>query len=213
LQNLGFTHSTFSGSSAQVGLKVTSNGKFLIHNDINLGKLEILKFNTLNSKLQINKTYSKNYSYMQEFSASNAFLYLNYLDSFIQIDINSNRRFKFNNINSSQSIGQTQLGNDGKLYGIIANSKDLMKLNNPDSFGSKTDMKIIRNFFSNSISTSLPNFNQSYFYTPALDYSYQLDCRSNNIELWGKDTLKPISFSGACANCIQTTALLWFQLL
>lgn len=193
-QNLGFAHSTFSGSSAQVGLKVTSNGKFLVHNDINLGKLEILKFSTLNSKLQMNKTFSKNYSYMQEFSASNAFLYLNYLDSFIQIDINSNRRFKFNNINSSQSIGQTQLGNDGKLYGIIANSKDLMILNNPDSFGPKTDMKIIRNFFSNSISTSLPNFNQSYFYTPAIDYSYQLDCRSNTIELWGKDTFNGNKF-------------------
>ncbi len=34
----------------------------------------------------------------------------------------------------------------------------------------------------------LPNFNQSYLYTPALDFNYTLDCRLNTLDATGYDT-------------------------
>ena len=34
----------------------------------------------------------------------------------------------------------------------------------------------------------LPNFNQSYFYTPAINYTYEMNCTKNSIQFWGKDT-------------------------
>jgi hypothetical protein len=36
--------------------------------------------------------------------------------------------------------------------------------------------------------SGLPNFNQSYFYTPSINFSYQINCHTNNIELKGQDT-------------------------
>ena len=41
----------------------------------------------------------------------------------------------------------------------------------------------------------MPTFNQSYFHTPSIDYKYELNCISNNIQFWGKDTFKATTYN------------------
>jgi hypothetical protein len=40
----------------------------------------------------------------------------------------------------------------------------------------------------------LPTFNQSYFYTPQIDYKYEEDCQTNEYQFWGADTFGATSF-------------------
>ncbi len=192
-QNIGFFHSTFSGSGAQSCSKFSSNGNQFIHIDFNREKIEILKFNSENSLFSTqNKLFDvKGGVYFAEFSPNGKLIYLVYPDSLLQLNIEKRSFIKIGNNNS---YTQLQMAKNGKIYGSIQDSVHLIEISSPNTEGKFCNFFKIRNFFSNSISTSLPNFNQSYFYTPAIDYSYQLDCRSNTIELWGKDTFNGNKF-------------------
>jgi len=92
--------------------------------------------------------------------------------------------------------GNLQLASNGKLYIAMPNLTYLGVINNPNQLG--TNCNYVRQGLtldSGGISQyGLPTFNQSYFYTPAIDFKYEEDCSTNAYQFWGLDTFQGTSF-------------------
>jgi hypothetical protein len=92
--------------------------------------------------------------------------------------------------------GTLQLAPDGKIYFGIANQSYLGVISNPNELG--TACNYVREGLtldSGGICRyGLPTFNQSYFYTPQIDYKYEEDCQTNEYQFWGADTFGATSF-------------------
>lgn len=184
---------------AQGQLKFSPNGKLIsmVSGNINNSALQLYKFDNCNGTIQkITENYqiipygcefsiSGDKLYLSDFKGKRIFQYdLSILDS-IAI-INSQKKI----INISLEIyQQMQLGIDGKIYVAIKDSFYIGAIENPEDTGLNC------NFNSRAVylgqankSLGLPNFNQSRFFTPSVDYKYELNCFSNNIQFWGKDT-------------------------
>ena len=149
--------------------------------------------------------YSKNWPFGLEFSPSGKNVYLlagrqdpGFPPVLYQIEIDSLQ-------NDTPGIGNTwhsldsffnvyegclQLAPNGKIYHSIPYKNYLGVINQPDSSG--LSCNYIRQGLqldSGGIGQfGAPTFNQSYFYTPAIDFAYEESCQTNEYEFWGRDT-------------------------
>ncbi len=149
--------------------------------------------------------YSKNWPFGLEFSPSGKKVYLlagrqdpDFPPVLYQIEIDSLQ-------NDTPGIGNTwhsldsffnvyegclQLAPNGKIYHSIPYKNYLGVINRPDSSGLKC------NYIRQGLPLDsggqgqfgVPTFNQSYFYTPAIDFAYEENCQTNEYEFWGRDT-------------------------
>jgi len=144
--------------------------------------------------------------YGLEFSPSGNLLYVSTNDNRLyQIDVSGDSLKAANSIleiegvltaSTSIKYGQLQLGRDGKIYIAQNDSLYLSSIDSPDTKGTGCAFKENSIYLGGHKSLyGLPNFNQSYFYNPSIDFSYDLDCRSNTIHFKGKDTFGAISFN------------------
>ena len=184
--NIGYMKSNFKGN------QIINNYLF----DNSKAYFEIFNFNNLSGKLDFKKKISNTYlTYGVEFSQNNNHLYITDDKKLFQVNL---QNYSLQTIATSPLYYQyqgMQIGLNGKIYLTRTNDSFLAVINNPDSIGAKCGFVAKGQSLGSKISQyGLPNFNQSYFYTPAIDYSYQLDCRSNTIELWGKDTFNGNKF-------------------
>jgi hypothetical protein len=207
---------------AQGQLKFSPNGTIIsmVSGNINNSALQLFRFDNNTGLIQrIFESYHI-IPYGCEFSKSGAKLYLS--------DFKGKRIFQYNLssldsasiVNSQRKIidipleiyQQMQLGIDGRIYVAIKDSFYVGAIENPEDTG------ISCNFNSRAVymgkankSLGLPNFNQSRYYTPPIDYKYEQNCVSNNIQFWGKDTFHAISHtwqikkSGKPAEATYTT--------
>ena len=184
--NIGYMKSNFKGN------QIVNNYLF----DNSKAYFEIFNFNNFSGKLDFKKKISNTYlTYGVEFSQNNRYLYISDDKKLFQINL---QNYSLQTIATSPIYYQyqgMQIGLNGKIYITRTNDSSLAVINYPDSIGAKCDFVARSQSLGSKISQfGLPNFNQSYFYTPSIDYSYQLDCRSNSIEFWGKDTFKANRF-------------------
>jgi len=184
--NIGIGHYV----SAQVVLKYSPNGQFLTQNELSWGQTETFQFNS--EEGSINDTIYINYLNLIsgfEYSPNSRFLYIHEWDSGLaQIDLINKEKRRLTNFNVNTNLFQLQLGPDGRIYGVIEGTRDLLIIDKPNLVGDACNLIIKKNFLLNGGEWGLPNFNQSYFYTPSIDYKYELNCISNNIQFWGNDT-------------------------
>ena len=92
--------------------------------------------------------------------------------------------------------GALQLAPDGKIYCARPNQTYLSVINNPNEQGAACSY-VRQGLKLDSGGTSrygLPTFNQSYFYTPAIDFQYEEDCFTNTYSFGGRDTLGATSW-------------------
>lgn len=179
-----------SGGDAQVALKFAPSGKLITQHQRLWGNTETFYFNNEDGSL-VDTLYNNplNIAFGFEFSPNSRYLYVRQADSgLIQIDMNLKTKTRLTAFNQIKLPIQMQKGPDGKIYGAIYKSRDLFVINEPNKPGDSCNVEIKSNFLQNTVITAMPNFNQSYFYTPSIDYKYELECISNSIKFWGKDT-------------------------
>jgi hypothetical protein len=156
---------------------------------------------------RFNKPYTKRWPYGIEFSTNSKQLYLTtgrndestiIADPVIlyQLSIDSLRSvgasknwIGIDSITVNES-GSLQLAPDGKIYMAMPNKNYLGVINNPNNVGASCNYQRQGLMLdSGGISQyGLPTFNQSYFYTPAIDFKYQENCLTNSYTFWGLDT-------------------------
>ena len=86
--------------------------------------------------------------------------------------------------------GALQLGPNGKIYHAIPYQNYVGVIHAPNEPGSACNYvrQGIAIDSGGRCNYGLPTFNQSYFYTPAIDFHYEENCISNTYEFWGLDT-------------------------
>ena len=183
----------------QCYLKFSQNAKMCINlglsNSSNL-YFELFKFDDQTGKLGFLKRFSNILDgYGAEFSPTSKYIYITEMYKINRVKISNLTYENVFTYNSPRRFNAIQIGLNGKIYLAQNDSNSISTINAPDSSVSKCGFVAKGQSLGSKISQyGLPNFNQSYFYTPAIDYSYQLDCRSNTIELWGKDTFNGNKF-------------------
>jgi hypothetical protein len=121
-------------------------------------------------------------------------LYQLNLDS-LKSDINQETWVSLDSLWNIQA-GALQLAPNGKIYVAMPDQTYLGVINNPNELGAASNY-VRQGLTLDSGGTSrygLPTFNQSYFYTPAIDYTYEEDCFSNTYSFNGLDTFQGSSF-------------------
>ncbi|HEY1047903.1 MAG TPA: T9SS type A sorting domain-containing protein [Bacteroidia bacterium] len=183
------------GGSAQVGMKFSPNGKYIVTEQRAQWRNEVFRFNQENG-LFYDTVYSKEVDLcaFTSFSPNNKLLYFVYYDTgLVQFDIEQNKRTYLYkpNLLPNQLLREIQLGPDGKIYGVIYQGRDILVINKPNVPGVGCDIQLKKNILSAGLGgdQALPNFNQSYFYTPSSDYQYEMNCYNNTISFKAYDTI------------------------
>ncbi len=183
----------------QFSMKISNDGKFIVKSNLNIPQnydgAELFSFDdrTGNIKQLFSIPKLKFPVTGLCFSPKNKNLFIMERDSFLNV-------YKFDSADSASTVSsrnkivlkgfkfelQNTLSNE--LAVQIFDSFFLCLIKFPDDF---TNLQIKLNGIRtlNKISNNgLPNFNQSYFYTPSIDYKYQLNCTNNVIDFNGLDT-------------------------
>jgi hypothetical protein len=192
---IGSFHDGFNNSAAQNNIKFSPNGKYLVHDEVYHGNVECFRFDNESGK--VFDTIFQNTLVLclgYDYSNCSNYIYVNFYDSFCQINLHTGYSKRLINFNQNKIPQQLQLGPDGKIYGAIYQSKDLFVINRPEREGDSCNVIIKSNFLQKMNISAMPNFNQSYFYTPSIDYQYEMNCLSNSIQFWGKDTLEASTY-------------------
>lgn len=184
---------SFEGN-AQCYFKVSHNSKYAANCIPYMnGKIELFNFSDLTGKLELFKTLNLNFNpYGLEFSENDSNLFItgyindtNYVCVFnvLKGTFRILNKFKLGQIQSIQLHGQT-------IYLTSNDSNSLKGIDNINSY-SLANFNNSKNISINPLkkcSYGLPNFNQSYFYTPSIDFAYKYDCSNNQIKFEGRDT-------------------------
>ncbi len=184
---------TSNPPEAQGNMKFSHDGRWLVNTYIydNLSDyFELFSFdNTKGSIISHHLFPDYALPYGAEFSPNLKYLYITGDDDLIQINLNDLSINEILKIPVGRSCNSLQIGKDRKIYCARNDSMFLGVINSPDSLGLKCNFKPKGLFLNGRQSQfGLPNFNQSYFYTPAINYSYEMECIGNSIKFWGYDT-------------------------
>jgi PKD repeat protein len=183
-------------------LKFSPDGMYLASNAGNVFYTTFCKFDNENGTIKKYFNIPSFPPYSSEYSSNGKYLYvLDRKSELSQYDISSfdsikiaASRIKINTFPRGTIYGM-QIGPDRKIYIARPGEHFLSIINNPDSAGLKCGYKDTGLSLGNRISAvGFPNFNQSYFYTPSVDYAYAQDCRTNIIAFEGRDTFKATSY-------------------
>jgi len=200
-----------------VGQMKASNSGLLLANSEWVGfnkSIQLYKFNSSNGIISNYKAIRipwqgsaafEEYPYGLEFSPSGDFLYVTTRESNLyQIDLTKADSNKFDIVKITSRydpnfyglMDQLQLGPDGKIYIAQHDSFYLCTIDSPNIKGLGCAYRLNSVYLGGRKSLyGLPNFNQSYFYTPSINYTYDLDCRTNTIQFQGKDTFGATQFT------------------
>ncbi|NUM32703.1 MAG: T9SS type A sorting domain-containing protein [Bacteroidetes bacterium] len=161
-------------------------------------KTEVFEFDNQTGRMTLKVSIPSLFSLNSAFAKNEKIFYVNEnTSSIVQYTIDNNYKYKsFVIKESDHEFYSLETGPDKRIYIVdISKGNYLSAILYPDSSGSKCGYKDSFLRLSKPKETpGLPNFNQSYFYTPSIDYSYEQDCRTNTIAFEGKDTIKATSF-------------------
>ena len=174
-----------SGSNilAEIGyLKASPSGdKIILPVNSSTILLEIFDFDNntgiISNPVRIYKT-DEIYMYGAAFSADGKVLYVSTGGQYyklLQFDLMANTENELNN--SAKLIGQgniyaLQLATDGKIYSACVNEPYIGIIHNPSLPGTNCLFENKAIYLNNSLcKMGLPNFNQSYFFKPAISYN------------------------------------------
>jgi PKD repeat protein len=203
IQRINKFKSVSDDGDNQGQIKFSSDGSFICANNCGLSmKTFIGSFN--NEAGRVGNSFILNhwFPYSSEFSNNSKYLYVcDRKSSIYQYNLTGfdsaqimKSKYTIKNLAYSNIIGM-QLAFDRKIYIIRPNANSLDVITNPDSSEANTNYKDTSQFLGGrKCAYALPNFNQSYFYTPSIDYAYEQDCRTNTIVFEGKDTIKATSY-------------------
>ncbi len=175
-------------------LKASHNSRFIANTLLDNKKVELFTFSNISGKLSFYKFIKLNFQpYGLEFSENDSNLIITGFTSdtnFVCIYSISNnkiriiKKFKMGNV-----IQSVQSASNGIIYLTYFDSSYLTAIDNANQYVisginplKKDSIYPQRNMF------GLPNFIQSYFFTPTVDFAYNYDCISNSVKFEGRDT-------------------------
>jgi hypothetical protein len=174
-------------------LKASHNSRFIANTLLDSKKVEIFTFSNNNGKINFYKSIKLNFQpYGLEFSENDSNLIITGFTSdtnYICIyGISNNtirliKKFKMGNV-----IQSVQLSGNGLIYLTYHDSTYLTAIDNPNYYSISGINPVKKDSTFNRINYGLPNYIQSYFYTPSIDFAYNYDCISNSIKFEGRDT-------------------------
>lgn len=184
--------------NCQTTSRFSSNGKHYAINMLNDFKVMLFAFNNSNGLL----TYIRKFDNMIiptgiTFSNNDSFLYtIERSKQINQIKISNGQNNIVKLINNAFNIIQIEKTPINNLLVNVLDSFYTANILYPDSIGSKANF-IQRYLYLNGVKgkNGLCNFNQSYFYTPSIDFAYSYDCITNSISFEGRDTFYADSFN------------------
>jgi hypothetical protein len=174
-------------------IKFSPNGNYLAISHWQNNKTELFNFNKESGKLSLLSSIVSHYPNGLEFNYSSKHLFISQRDSsLIQYRISDGaKKLLFKNL--KYKLSSLQITNTNKIFININDSSYLASITNIDSGNPNFTLKEINLSRNNYIGTC--NFNQSYFYTPSIDFAYSYDCYLNKIEFEGRDTFYSDSFN------------------
>lgn len=193
-----------SSIASQVGyagaMKHSIDGKLIAINnivyDINKHDIELVKFNSESAELDSHILITNIFlPYGLEFSSNSKYLYVSEssrklvqfsLKNYQKDSINNSRRV-LADISGYDQIQGLQMGPDGNIYLFGHDSLFLGRIVNPDSANARFEGRGLYLGGQRSEYGS-PNFLQSIFYTPSIDFRYKYDCTENTVSFDGLDT-------------------------
>lgn len=183
--------------NCQTTSRFSSNGNHFAINMFNDDKIMLLKFSNLTGNFQLLKNFQNlNIPTGISYSNNDSFLYTIERNTRInQIGIYNSQNNIIKVINNQFNIIQIEKTPNKEILANILDSFYLASITYPDSIGLKSNF-VLRRYNLNGIKSKngLCNFNQSYFHTPSIDFTYNYDCITNTISFEGRDTFYADSF-------------------
>lgn len=107
--------------------------------------------------------------------------------------------------------GDLQLAPNGKIYLAIPGKAYMAVINEPNKAGSACNYQRVGLTLDSGTYClyGMPNFNQSYFYHPSVEFAYKEDCYSHQYRFWASDSFQATSYQWRftnLANGVQQTA-------
>lgn len=131
-----------------------------------------------------------------QFSQSSNFIYI--IERQLQLSQINTTTWQKKKIFDIQAINgimlRCQYGIDGKLYTYLRDSFFLSSIDNPEGDGLACNFNIKSITLKRECTSSLPNFDQSYFYTPSVNFKFKVNCFDNSIYFEGIDTFSATIF-------------------
>jgi PKD repeat protein len=176
-------------------LKFSADGKYLVLTPAFMAKIILCEFNNQTGKIKEILDVPCSYARTAEFRDNYLFIGCVRDGKIRQYSLKNLNLPDFQSSNivlydtvDDNSIFDLQNAPDGNIYIAIARSNRLAKISK-DKQGKYSFSYTPELFGSKYCSGGLPNLNASYFYTPAIDFSYTFQCNSNTINLKAKDTI------------------------
>jgi PKD repeat protein len=181
--------------AGQGKLKFSADGKFVVLTAWGIDHFYLCEFNNQTGKIKEIFDVPCLGASCAEFKESSLFIGCNREGKIRQFSMKKLNLPDFQSSNivlydtvDDNSIFDLQNAPDGNIYIAIARSNRLAKISK-DKQGKYSFSYTPELFGSKYCSGGLPNLNASYFYTPAIDFSYTFQCNSNTINLKAKDTI------------------------
>lgn len=199
ISNTGSFNGGNQSFSAQIDMKFSNDGSYLLKSNLNMpitNGVQIFRFNNENGAIKSIFSLPKlAFPIMGlAFSPNSKNIYIIERDSALKIyrfypedSIYTVSSVKHKNKIYNQAF-EIQSAPDNKLYFGIYDSSFLAYLTKPDDYSTFSVTIKGRGLLRPLNNNGLPNFNQSYFYTPSIDFAYKYDCIANSITFEGRDT-------------------------
>ena len=176
-------------------IKFTSNGKYLVLTTWSAEKVVLCSFNNQTGSIKELCSISGLVPYGAEFVDNKLFISSTRLGQIHEFDLSilqcdsilKSKRLVYDTIDDV-SLGQIQLAPNGNLYVAYYQSNHLgliSKINGVWTHEYTTSI-----FGSKKSFAGFPNFNASYFYTPALNFTYTNSCETNSFHFVATDTFE-----------------------
>ncbi len=177
-------------------IKFNSNGTILASPTWYLNKIDLFKFDNLTGIISNEINLDILYNYGVEFSQNGKKLYItNRFGQLYQYDLtiwNKDSIILSEKIITNKGVKKLsalQLATNGKIYWSNYDSLYIAAIEEPNKKGDSCKLSFRSiNLSNNKLKTGFPTLNQSYFYTPAINYNYEMECINNKVKFWGKDT-------------------------
>jgi len=189
LDNLGAFKGNMEGY-----IRISHNSKIIANCIPFNNKIELFNFYNINGNIEFYKTINLPfYPYGIDLSSDDKNLFITGFKNdtnFICVYNVLNNNFRIIKKFELGQIQSIQLARNNLLYLATNDSLKLKAIDsiNDYSLAFFNPSKDIDLQAPKKSSYGLPNFNQSYFYIPSIDFSYQLNCIDNSILLNGLDT-------------------------
>lgn len=166
------------------------NGNKFIINVLRDFKVILLDFSNYSGKFSNYKQYDNIIIPTGlAFSSNSSYVYIVERDKGIKrLNLSDNSFDTITQINQfDYMIVQIAFAPDGKIYSNVFDSSHLAIISDIDSEDPQFNLKAI-SVGDKKLTNGLPDFVKSYFYTPNINFTVKLDCVTNKIQFYGKDS-------------------------